>query len=76
MRVTNKSLVALLIGVSIAAFASQASAQPDVNPPPPLTGHGPLLSEHRKMALIKCTDGIKFDSDRYVACMSAAGEAP
>jgi hypothetical protein len=76
MRVTNKSLVALLIGVSIAAFASQASAQPDVNPPPPLTGHGPQLSEHRKAALQKCTDGIKFASDRYVACMTKEGEAP
>jgi hypothetical protein len=76
MGVTNKSLVALLVGISVAAFASQASAQPDVNPPPPLTGHGPQLSEHRKAALMKCTDGIKFASDRYVACMTAASEAP
>jgi hypothetical protein len=76
MGVTNKSLVVLLVGVSVAAFVSQASAQPDVNPPPPLTGHGPQLSEHRKAALMKCTDGIKFASDRYVACMTAAGETP
>ena len=76
MGVTNKSLVALLIGISVAAFASQASAQPDVNPPPPLTGHGPQLSEHRKAALMKCTDGIKFASDRYVGCMTKEGEAP
>jgi hypothetical protein len=76
MGVTNKSVAALLIGISVAAFASQALAQPDVNPPPPLTGHGPQLSEHRKAALMKCTDGIKFASDRYVACMTAAGEAP
>jgi hypothetical protein len=76
MGVTNKSIVALLIGISVAAFASQASAQPDVNPPPPLTGHGPQLSEHRKAALMKCTDGIKFASDRYVACMTKEGEAP
>jgi hypothetical protein len=47
-----------------------------VNPPPPLTGHGPQLSEHRKAALQKCTDGIKFASDRYVACMTREGEAP
>jgi hypothetical protein len=76
MGVTDKSLVALLVGISVAAFASQASAQPDVNPPPPLTGHGPQLSEHRKAALMKCTDGIKFASDRYVACMTAESEAP
>lgn len=30
-----------------------------------------------KMAAIKkCTDGIKFNSDRYVACMSKEGESP
>ena len=72
----NKSLIALLIGASAALYAVQASAQPDVNPPPPLTGHGPQLTEHRKAALMKCTDGIKFASDRYVSCMTAAGEAP
>ena len=76
MGVTNKSVVALLIGISVAAFASQALAQPDVNPPPPLTGHGPQLSEHRKAALQKCTDGVKFASDRYVECMTKEGEAP
>ena len=76
MSVTNKSLAALLIGISVAAFASQASAQPDVNAPAPLTGHGPQLSEHRKAALMKCTDGIKFESDRYVDCMTREGEAP
>jgi len=27
-------------------------------------------------ALKKCTDGIKFESDSYVACMSKEGEAP
>ena len=31
MGVTNKSLVALLIGISVAAFASQASAQSDIS---------------------------------------------
>jgi hypothetical protein len=72
----NKSLIALVIGASAALYAVQASAQPDVNPPPPLTGHGPQLTDHRKAALMKCTDGIKFASDRYVSCMTAAGEAP
>ena len=76
MGVTNKSLVALLIGISFAAFASQALAQPNVNPPPPLTGQGPPLTDHRKAALMKCTSGIKFASDRYVNCMTKMGEAP
>jgi hypothetical protein len=75
MDIINKSIVALLIGFSVAAVASPASAQPDVNLPPPLTGHGPH-SEHRKAALQKCTDGVKFASDRYVACMTKEGEAP
>jgi hypothetical protein len=31
----------------------------------------------KRMAVIKkCTDGVKFDSDRYVACMSKEGESP
>jgi hypothetical protein len=71
----NRLVVAFAVGLS-AAFASQALAQPNVNPPPPLTGHGPPISEHRRAALKTCTDGIKFDSDRYVACMTKAGEAP
>jgi hypothetical protein len=72
----NRLGIILAVGLSVAAFASQALAQPDVNPPPPLTGHGPQLGAHRKAALQKCTDGIKFDSDRYVACMTREGEAP
>jgi hypothetical protein len=71
----NRLVVALAVGLS-AAFASQALAQPDVNPPPPLTGHGPALTAHRKAALMKCTNGIQFDSDRYVDCMTKMGEAP
>jgi hypothetical protein len=71
----NRLVVALAVGLS-GAFASQALAQPDVNPPPPLTGHGPALTAQRKAALMKCTDGIKFDFDRYVNCMTKAGEAP
>ncbi len=36
-----------------------------------------MILNHRRMAALKkCTDGIKFDSDRYVACMSKEGEAP
>jgi hypothetical protein len=35
-----------------------------------------ILNTHRMAALKKCTDQIKFDSDRYVACMSKEGEAP
>ena len=35
-----------------------------------------LLNARRTTALKKCTDGIKFDSDSYVACMSKEGESP
>lgn len=30
----------------------------------------------RLAAIKKCTDGLKFDFDRYVACMSKQGESP
>jgi hypothetical protein len=30
----------------------------------------------RMAAIKKCTDGLKFDFDRYVACMSKQGESP
>jgi hypothetical protein len=75
MLTANKLVVVFAIGFS-AAFASQALAQPDVNPPPPLTGHGPPLTDHRKAALKKCTDRIPFASDHYVACMTKEGETP
>jgi hypothetical protein len=39
-------------------------------------GDKTILNSRRMAALKKCTDGIKFDSDRYVACMSKEGEAP
>jgi hypothetical protein len=39
-------------------------------------GEKTILNTRRMAALKKCTDGIKFDSDSYVACMSKAGEAP
>ncbi len=39
-------------------------------------GDKTVLNARRMGALKKCTDNIKFDSDRYVACMSKEGEAP
>jgi hypothetical protein len=35
-----------------------------------------ILNKRRMEALRKCTEGIKFDSDSYVACMAREGEAP
>jgi len=35
-----------------------------------------ILNKHRMEALKKCTEGAKFDSDNYVACMAREGEAP
>jgi hypothetical protein len=35
-----------------------------------------ILNKHRMEALKKCTEGTKFDSDSYVACMAREGEAP
>ena len=35
-----------------------------------------LLGHARAAALKKCTDRVRFASDRYVACMSKLGEAP
>ena len=35
-----------------------------------------ILNSRRMAALKKCTDGIPFDSDRYVACMAKEGQAP
>jgi hypothetical protein len=35
-----------------------------------------ILAGKRSAAIKKCTDGIRFDSDRYVACMAKQGEAP
>jgi len=35
-----------------------------------------ILNHKRMAAIKKCTDGIAFDSDRYVACMSKEGESP
>jgi hypothetical protein len=75
MEVATKSLVALLIGVSVAAVASQASAEP--------------ISAHRAAAIEKCTQRAnsqtgpsgdttlrRFNHDEYAACMASEGEAP
>jgi hypothetical protein len=35
-----------------------------------------ILNKKRAAALKKCTEGKKFAGDKYVACMTAAGEAP
>jgi hypothetical protein len=35
-----------------------------------------ILNKRRMEALKKCTEGVKFDSDSYVACMAREGEAP
>src|SRR6516162_4850096 len=35
-----------------------------------------VLHHHRSAALAKCTDGLKFASDSYVACMLREGETP
>jgi hypothetical protein len=37
---------------------------------------GQQVAPKRMAAIKKCTDGIKFNSDRYVACMSKEGESP
>ena len=39
-------------------------------------GDKTILNARRMAAIKKCTDGIKFDSDRYVSCMSKEGESP
>jgi hypothetical protein len=38
--------------------------------------HATAGNTKRMAAIKKCTDGIKFNSDRYVACMSKEGESP
>jgi hypothetical protein len=39
-------------------------------------GHATGGNAKRMAAIKKCTAGLKFDSDRYVACMSKEGESP
>jgi hypothetical protein len=64
----------LTVVLFAAAFAFQALAQVDTQKSPP--GPPNTISAHRMAALKKCTDGQKFASDKYVACMTAEGEAP
>jgi hypothetical protein len=51
-------------------------------PDPSSTGEAatplhPTAGNAKRMAAIKkCTDGLRFDSDRYAACMSKEGESP
>jgi hypothetical protein len=66
--------IALVSGLSIALLSAQAFAQVDTQRPAP--GPNSMPSAHRMAALKKCTDGIKFESDRYVNCMTAEGENP
>jgi hypothetical protein len=71
MITASRLLVAF--SLSAATFVSPALAQPDVSPGPKVTTK---ISAHRMEALKKCTDGIKFDSDKYVACMTQEKESP
>lgn len=73
MYAMEKLLVALVTCFLVAVFASQSSAQPDTQATPPNPAR---MSAHREAALRKCTDGIKFESNRYVTCMMAEGEQP
>jgi|HubBroStandDraft_4_1064222.scaffolds.fasta_scaffold2165005_1 hypothetical protein len=75
MSITGKSLGALLLGVSLASFASLASAQPNEGAVPTPSAHA-QITEHRAAALKKCTSGVKFASDAYVTCMENEGENP
>jgi hypothetical protein len=70
----SRLLVAIAVGLSTASFALQASAQPDTQTAPP--GPSDRPSAHRIAALKKCTDGVRFASDRYVNCMTSEGENP
>jgi hypothetical protein len=74
MRLTNMLFALLLIGITAATFAPRVSAQVDTQQAPPAPPN--TFSKHRADALRVCTDGIKFASDRYVACMLREGETP
>lgn len=67
-------LVAVTLSLLATVLASQALAQPDTQAPAPAPKSG--ISAHRMAALKKCTDRIKFESDKYVACMTKQGENP
>jgi hypothetical protein len=70
----RKLVVAIASGLSVALLASQVLAQVDTQAAP--RGPNNQLSAHRMAALKKCTDGIRFESDAYVNCMTREGENP
>jgi hypothetical protein len=70
----TKLAIALASGLSVTLLASQVFAQVDTQRPGPAPNSA--ISAHRMAALKKCTDGIAFESDRYVSCMTAQGENP
>ena len=70
----TKLAIALASGLSVTLLASQVFAQVDTQRPGPAPNSA--ISAHRMAALKKCTDGIAFESDRYVNCMTAQGENP
>jgi hypothetical protein len=74
MTTVSRFFVALAVCISAAAFVTHASAQVDTQAKPP--GPASKIPAHRIAALKKCTDGIKFESDKYVACMTKEGENP
>jgi hypothetical protein len=74
MITVGRLFVAVAVCISAAAFVTHASAQIDTQAKPP--GPSSKIPAHRVAALKKCTDGIKFESDKYVACMTKEGENP
>jgi hypothetical protein len=72
MNIIRDSSFAIILAPSIAApVQAQDPKQGDY-----YVGDKTILNARRMAALKKCTDGIKFDSDNYVACMSKEGVAP
>ena len=72
MSVTEKLFLTSVLAVSIAGpVQAQNPTQGDY-----YVAHVTPPSMRRLNAIKTCTDGIKFDSDRYVQCMLKEGEAP
>ena len=69
----TRTIVALLVGASIAAFASQALAQVTVTPERRAAIHK-CIAEARSMYPGPDQDANR--TERYVACMGSAGQAP
>jgi hypothetical protein len=70
MITVSRTLLALAVCMSAAAFVSQVSAQVDTQKAPP--GPPNTISAHQMAALKKCTDGKKFAGDKYVAAPASA----